>query len=44
MSELKTGISGLDQVLRGGLPQNRIYLVEGTPGAGKTTLAMQFLL
>ena len=44
MGELKTGISGLDQVLRGGLPQNRIYLVEGTPGAGKTTLAMQFLL
>jgi circadian clock protein KaiC len=44
MSELATGITGLDEVLLGGLPQNRIYLVEGTPGAGKTTLAMQFLL
>jgi circadian clock protein KaiC len=44
MSELTTGISGLDEVLRGGLPRHRIYLVEGTPGAGKTTLAMQFLL
>jgi circadian clock protein KaiC len=44
MSELTTGIKGLDVVLRGGLPHNRVYLVEGTPGAGKTTLAMQFLL
>ena len=39
-----TGISGLDAVLRGGLTPNRLYLVEGTPGAGKTTLALQFLL
>src|SRR6187551_3823077 len=44
MSELTTGVKGLDEILRGGLPQNRVYLVEGTPGAGKTTLAMQFLL
>jgi circadian clock protein KaiC len=44
MAELTTGITGLDEVLRGGLPQNRCYLLEGTPGAGKTTLAMQFLL
>src|SRR6187399_1515145 len=44
MTELKTGIQGLDEVLRGGLPENRCYLLEGTPGAGKTTLAMQFLL
>lgn len=44
MSELATGIQGLDEVLLGGLPRNRIYLVEGSPGAGKTTLAMQFLL
>jgi circadian clock protein KaiC len=44
MSELATGIKGLDEVLLGGLPRNRIYLVEGSPGAGKTTLAMQFLL
>jgi circadian clock protein KaiC len=39
-----TGIAGLDSVLEGGLTPNRIYLVEGDPGAGKTTLALQFLL
>lgn len=39
-----TGIPGLDSILGGGLPRQRIYLVEGDPGAGKTTLAMQFLL
>ena len=39
-----TGIRGLDELLRGGLPRNRLHLVEGEPGAGKTTLAMQFLL
>lgn len=39
-----TGIPGLDAVLNGGLTPNRIYLVEGDPGAGKTTIAMQFLL
>jgi circadian clock protein KaiC len=39
-----TGISGLDDVLRGGLPAHRLYVLEGDPGAGKTTLAMQFLL
>jgi circadian clock protein KaiC len=39
-----TGIAGLDFVLEGGLTPNRIYLVEGNPGAGKTTLALQFLL
>jgi circadian clock protein KaiC len=38
------GISGLDDVLNGGLTPNRIYLVEGNPGSGKTTLALQFLL
>ena len=40
----KTGISGLDEILPGGLPENRLYLVEGMPGTGKTTLALQFLL
>ena len=39
-----TGIAGLDDVLRGGLPPNRIYLIKGQPGAGKTTLGLQFLL
>lgn len=39
-----TGISGLDQILKGGLPTNRLYLVEGNPGTGKTTLGVQFLL
>ncbi len=39
-----TGISGLDDVLGGGLPVNHLYLVEGEPGAGKTTLGIQFLL
>jgi circadian clock protein KaiC len=39
-----TGISGLDDVLGGGLPAGHLYLVEGTPGAGKTTLGLQFLM
>ncbi|MEA2563248.1 MAG: circadian clock protein KaiC [Acidobacteriota bacterium] len=39
-----TGIEGLDYILGGGFPRNRMYLVKGNPGAGKTTLAMQFLL
>ena len=38
-----TGIPGLDTILGGGLPANHLYLVEGTPGAGKTTLGLQFL-
>ena len=41
---VSTGIAGLDNVLGGGLPPNHLYLVEGTPGTGKTTLALQFLL
>jgi len=40
----KTGVPGLDDVLHGGLIANRLYLVDGNPGAGKTTLALQYLL
>lgn len=43
-ARISTGNAGLDTVLRGGLPPNRIYLLEGAPGSGKTTLALQFLL
>lgn len=39
-----TGIAGLDTILTGGLPANRLYLVKGDPGVGKTTLALQYLL
>jgi circadian clock protein KaiC len=43
-NRISTGIEGLDYILGGGLPRNRLYLVEGNPGSGKTTLALQFLL
>src|SRR5579862_2905629 len=38
------GVDGLDEVLSGGLPSNCFYLIQGDPGSGKTTLALQFLL
>ena len=41
---ISTGVVGLDQLLKGGLTPDRLYLVEGKPGSGKTTLALQFLL
>ena len=41
---VSTGIPGLDYILCGGFPANHLYLVEGDPGTGKTTLALQFLL
>lgn len=40
----RVGIEGLDDILHGGLVPHRLYLVEGAPGSGKTTLAFQFLL
>jgi circadian clock protein KaiC len=40
----RTGIAGLDDILGGGLTPDRMYLVDGDPGAGKTTLALQYLL
>lgn len=39
-----TGVKGLDDILGGGLTANRLYLVEGDPGTGKTTLGLEFLL
>jgi circadian clock protein KaiC len=42
--QISTGVPGLDHVLGGGLTPSRLYLVEGTPGAGKTTIALQFLI
>lgn len=41
---LLTGTVGLDDILSGGLPKGHLYLLEGDPGTGKTTLALQFLL
>lgn len=43
-TRLQSGIAGLDNILSGGFPPNHLYLVEGDPGTGKTTLALQFLL
>ncbi len=40
----RTGIAGLDDVLMGGLSGGHVFLLEGYPGAGKTTVALQFLL
>jgi circadian clock protein KaiC len=43
-TRISTGNTGLDAILRGGLPAERLYLVEGSPGSGKTTLSLEFLL
>ena len=40
----RTGIAGLDEVLGGGFIPDRLYLVDGDPGSGKTTLALQYLM
>jgi circadian clock protein KaiC len=44
LPRISTGNPGLDDVLGGGLDRERLYLYEGRPGTGKTTLALQFLL
>ena len=44
LNRVKTGISGLDEMLQGGLPENHIVLVMGSFGTGKTTLGLQFLV
>jgi circadian clock protein KaiC len=43
-TQAPTGVPGLDELLHGGLPRGRLHLIEGEPGTGKTTLAMQYLL
>ncbi|MBL0375415.1 AAA family ATPase [Rhizobium sp. KVB221] len=40
----KTGVAGLDEILVGGLARSRFFLLEGSPGSGKTTIALQFLI
>lgn len=41
---IPVGVPGLDEILAGGLTRGRLFLLEGTPGTGKTTLGLQFLL
>ncbi|WP_439373582.1 ATPase domain-containing protein [Bradyrhizobium sp. DASA03120] len=41
---ISTGIAGFDGILDGGYASHRVHLIEGQPGTGKTTLALQFLL
>ena len=41
---VSTGVPGLDEILQGGWPAERMHMVLGAPGAGKTTLGLQFLL
>ena len=41
---LAVGVAGIDDILRGGFPNDCLYLISGMPGSGKTTLAMQFLM
>jgi circadian clock protein KaiC len=42
--QASTGVAGLDDVLNGGLTRGRLFLLEGQPGTGKTTIGLQFLL
>ena len=43
-NKAKTGVSGLDDILAGGFSRGNVFLLEGEPGAGKTTVALQFLI
>src|SRR3712207_8744695 len=43
-TKARTGVLGLDDILVGGLSPGHVYLLEGSPGTGKTTIALQFLL
>jgi circadian clock protein KaiC len=43
LSRANTGVAGLDDILGGGLARNRLHLIEGSPGTGKTTIALHFL-
>jgi circadian clock protein KaiC len=43
-AKAKTGVDGLDDILSGGLSRRHVFLLEGAPGSGKTTIALQFLL
>ena len=43
-AEAETGVEGLDDILTGGFERDRVYLIEGSPGTGKTTAALSFLL
>ena len=43
-TQAEIGVTGLDDVLGGGLERARVFLLEGSPGTGKTTIAMQFLI
>ena len=44
MDFVPTGVDGLDEILRGGFPSRSLHLLQGPPGSGKTTLALQFLI
>jgi circadian clock protein KaiC len=43
-SKARSGIWGLDNILSGGFSRGHVFLLEGAPGTGKTTVALQFLL
>ena len=43
MAKARTGVPGLDDILLGGLANGRVFLLEGSPGTGKTTMALSFL-